>query len=92
MYIGFVHVDTVDDPYTMEYKVNIIVPDDIIKVTFRLGFRVEQRINLYFRKVVEDMVKNGEVDITSKYESLNKHNVIGDFRFCGFREISFLRK
>lgn len=77
----FVHVDTVDDPYTMEYKVNIIVPDDIIKVTFRLGFRVEQRINLYFRKVVEDMVKNGEVDITSKYESLNKHNVIGDFRF-----------
>ncbi len=77
----FVHVDIVDDPYTMEYKVNIIVPDDIIKVNFRLGFRVEQRINLYFRKVVEDMVKNGEVDITSKYESLNKQNVIGDFRF-----------
>lgn len=77
----FVHVDTVDEPYTMEYKVNIIAPDDIIKVNFRLGFRVEQRINLYFRKVVEDMVKNGEVDITSKYESLNKHNVIGDFRF-----------
>ncbi len=77
----FVHVDTLDDPYTMEYKVNVIAPDDIIKVNFRLGFRIEQRINLYFRKVVEDMVKNGEVDITSKYESLNKHNVIGDFRF-----------
>ncbi|MES2795016.1 MAG: KUP/HAK/KT family potassium transporter [Bacteroidota bacterium] len=77
----FVHVDTVDEPYTMEYKVNIIAPDDIIKVNFKLGFRVEQRINLYFRKVVEDMVKNGEVDITSRYESLNKHNVIGDFRF-----------
>ena len=77
----FVHVDTVDDPYTMEYIVNVIVPDDIIKVTFRLGFKIEQRINLYFRKVVEDMVKNGEVDITSKYESLNKQNVIGDFRF-----------
>lgn len=77
----FVHVDTTDDPYTMEYKVNIIEPDDIIKINFRLGFRVEQRINLYFRKVVEDMVKHGEVDITSRYESLNKHNVIGDFRF-----------
>jgi KUP system potassium uptake protein len=77
----FVHVDTVDDPYTMEYVVNVIVPDDIIKVNFRLGFKIEQRINLYFRKVVEDMVKNGEVDITSKYESLNKQNVIGDFRF-----------
>jgi KUP system potassium uptake protein len=77
----FVHVDTTDDPYTMEYKVNVIEPDDAIKVTFKLGFRVEQRINLYFRKVIEDMVKNKEVDITSRYESLNRHNVIGDFRF-----------
>jgi KUP system potassium uptake protein len=77
----FVHVDTLDDPYTMEYKVDIIEPDDVIKVTFRLGFRVEQKINLYFRKVVEELVKNGEVDITSRYESLNRQNVIGDFRF-----------
>ncbi|MBO9639880.1 KUP/HAK/KT family potassium transporter [Siphonobacter aquaeclarae] len=77
----FVHVDTVDEPYTMEYKVNVIAPDDVIKVTFKLGFRVEQRINLYFRRVIEDMVRNKEVDITSRYESLNKQNVIGDFRF-----------
>ena len=77
----FVHVDTTDDPYTMEYKVNTIAPDDAYKVTFRLGFRVEQRINLFFRKVIEDMVRNKEVDITSRYESLNRQNVIGDFRF-----------
>ncbi len=77
----FVHVDTTDDPYTLEYKVNTIATDDIYKVTFRLGFRVEQRINLFFRKVIEDMVRNKEVDITSRYESLNRQNVIGDFRF-----------
>lgn len=77
----FIHVDTVDEPYTMEYKVDVIAPDDVIKVTFRLGFRIEQRINLYFRKVIEDMVRNKEVDITSRYESLNRQNVIGDFRF-----------
>ncbi len=77
----FVHVDTTDEPYTMEYKVDVIEPDDVIKVTFKLGFRVEQRINLYLKKVIEDMVKNKEVDITSRYESLNRHNVIGDFRF-----------
>ncbi len=77
----FVHVDTVDEPYTMEYKVDIIAPNDVVKVTFRLGFRVEQRINLYFRKVVEDMVKNKEVDITSRYESLSRQNLTGDFRF-----------
>ena len=27
------------------------------------------------------MVKNGEVDITSRYESLNRNNVLGDFKF-----------
>lgn len=77
----FVHVDITDSPYTMEYKVNIVEPDDVIKVNFYLGFRVEQKINLYLRKVIEEMVKNKEVDITSRYESLNKQNRIGDFRF-----------
>jgi KUP system potassium uptake protein len=77
----FVHVDTLDDPYTMEYKVDVVEEDDVIKVTFRLGFRVEQRINMFFRKVIEDMVKNKEVDITSRYESLSRQNMTGDFRF-----------
>ncbi|HEV7380412.1 MAG TPA: KUP/HAK/KT family potassium transporter [Dyadobacter sp.] len=79
----FLHVDTTDDPYTMEYKVMADDDDDdnVIKINFRLGFRVEQRINLFFRKVVEDMVLNKEVDITSRYESLNRQNITGDFRF-----------
>jgi KUP system potassium uptake protein len=76
-----VHVDVVDEPYRMDYKVTEIVKNDVIRVDFRLGFRVAPRINLMFRKVIEDMVKNHEVDITSRYESLNKNNVIGDFRF-----------
>jgi KUP system potassium uptake protein len=77
----FVHVDTTDEPYTMEYKVDIIAPEDVVWVTFRLGFRIEHRINLYFRKVVENMVKNNEIDITSRYASLARQNVTGDFRF-----------
>jgi KUP system potassium uptake protein len=77
----FIHVDITDEPYTMKYKVNIIEPDDVIKVNFKLGFRVEQKINLYFRKVIEEMVKRKEVDIRSRYESLNRQNVTGDFRF-----------
>ncbi|MBC6609666.1 KUP/HAK/KT family potassium transporter [Hymenobacter sp. BT507] len=77
----FVHVDTTDEPYTMEYKVVELAPNDAFRITFRLGFRVEQRINLYFRKVIEDLVRNKEVDITSRYESLSKQHVTGDFRF-----------
>jgi len=77
----FVHVDTLDDPYTAEYTVEHIIPNDIIRVEFSLGFRVQPRINLLFRKVVEDLVKNREVNVTSRYESLEKNNVVGDFQF-----------
>jgi KUP system potassium uptake protein len=77
----FVHVDVLDEPYRMEYKVTKIAEEDIIRIDFKLGFRVAPRINLMFRKVVSDMVQNKEVDITSRYESLNKNNVIGDFKF-----------
>lgn len=77
----FVHVDTLDDPYTSEYRVDHIIPNDIIRVEFRLGFRVEPRINLMFRKVVEDLVTNREVNITSRYESLERSNIVGDFQF-----------
>lgn len=77
----FIHVDTLDDPYTAEYKVDHIIPNDIIRVEFRLGFRMEPRINLMFRKVVEDLVTNKEVNITSRYESLERSNVVGDFSF-----------
>lgn len=77
----FVHVNVVDEPYKMEYRVRDIIKDDVIRVDFYLGFRVAPRINLMFKKVVQDMVKRGEVDITSRYESLNRNNVIGDFKF-----------
>lgn len=77
----FVHVDTLDDPYTCEYKVDHIIPNDIIRVEFRLGFKMEPKVNLMFRKVVADLVANKEVNITSRYESLERNNVVGDFQF-----------
>ncbi|MBU3713824.1 MAG: potassium transporter Kup [Ferruginibacter sp.] len=77
----FVHVQTVDDPYTCEYTVNHIIPNDIIRVEFRLGFRIVPRLNLMFKKVVEDLVANREVNVTSRYESQQKNNVVGDFQF-----------
>lgn len=76
-----VHVDTVDEPFTRDYKVEFLIPGKLIRIDFKLGFRVEQRINILFRKVVEDLVANGEVDITSQYTSLKKHKIAGDFRF-----------
>lgn len=77
----FVHVDTMDDPYTSEYEVRTIIPNEVIRVEFRLGFKVQPKINLMFRKVVENMVSNKEVNIVSRYESLQRNNIAGDFEF-----------
>jgi KUP system potassium uptake protein len=77
----FVHVDTLDDPFTSEYSVDVIIPNEVIRVEFRLGFRMEPHINLMFRHVVENMVANREVNINSRYESLQRNNVVGDFQF-----------
>ena len=77
----FVHVDTMDDPYTCEYEVQTIIPNEVIRIDFKLGFRMEPRIQLMLRKVVEEMVNNREVNIVSRYESLQRNNIMGDFEF-----------
>jgi KUP system potassium uptake protein len=75
------HVDVTDDPYRMEYKVTKLIDQQVIKIDFRLGFRIEPKINLLFRQVVSEMKNNGEVNVNSRYESLSKNNMLGDFRF-----------
>ncbi|MDB5154567.1 MAG: family potassium transporter [Mucilaginibacter sp.] len=82
-----VHVDVVDEPYKREYEVNFLVPNKLIRIDFKLGFRIEQQINLLFRKVVEDLVKKGEVNITSTYKSLARHKIVGDFRFVVIEKV-----
>ena len=78
----FVHVDTMDDPYTCEYKVEHIIPNDIIRVDFKLGFRIQPRIHILFRQVVEALVANREINILSKYETADsKSKATGDFQF-----------
>jgi KUP system potassium uptake protein len=77
----FLHADILDDPYTFEYEVTHIVPGTIIKIDFRLGFKVEPRINMYFKQVLDEMELNNEIDLTSRYESLRKFNIDSDFVF-----------
>src|SRR6201996_477384 len=77
----FIHIETTNEPYTMEYSVDQIVPGKVIRVEFRLGFRIQPRVNVLYRKVIEDMVARKEIDITSHYESLHKFKITADFRF-----------
>lgn len=77
----FIHVNTVDEPYRAQYEVTHFYEEDVIRIDFFLGFRIEPKVSQLFRQVVEEMVMNKEIDITSRYQSLNKNKLVGDFRF-----------
>jgi KUP system potassium uptake protein len=75
------HLNIVEEPNTLAYKVEKIIPGVLTKIDFHVGFKVQPRMNLYFRQVIDDLISNQEIDITSHYDSLKKHHLPGDFRF-----------
>jgi KUP system potassium uptake protein len=75
------HVDILDEPHVLEYRITQLIPDVLIKVDFKIGFKVQPRVNLFFRQVIDEMSKNSEIDLLSRYDSLRQHNVMSDFRF-----------
>ncbi|MCE3254755.1 MAG: potassium transporter Kup [Rickettsiaceae bacterium] len=77
----FVHIEIVDEPYLYDYKVEILAPHDAVRIDFRLGFRVEPRIQLFFNKVLEELVRNGEIKVVNHYEYKKRQNIFGDARF-----------
>lgn len=78
----FVHVNVVDEPYKLEYKIVKYGPNkNILRVDFYLGFRNEQRINVLMKQVVTELMNRGEIDITSRCESLQKIDAVGDFEY-----------
>lgn len=83
----FVHVNTTDEPYTKEYKVTKHDENDMIRVDFRLGFRVQPKLDTMFKQVVEELVQEGEIEIKSHYACEYHHSDhIGDFRFIVIRK------
>jgi KUP system potassium uptake protein len=77
----FIHVDTVDSPYTSKYSVDTIIPKKCFFVRIKLGFKADHRVNLLFNRVLHDMAENAEIDLVSHYDSLNRHSMPADFKF-----------
>jgi len=77
----FIHVDTVDSPYTSKYSVDTVIPKKCFFVRIKLGFKADHRVNLLFNKILHDMSESGEIDLISHYDSLNKHSMPADFKY-----------
>lgn len=77
----FLHIDTVDSPFTSKYSVDTVIPKKCFFVRIKLGFKADHRINLLFNKIVHEMADNGEIDLISPYPSLHKYSQTADFKF-----------
>jgi KUP system potassium uptake protein len=77
----FLHVDTVDTPFTSRYTVETVIPKKCFFVRLRLGFKTPHRVNLMFAKIIHEMADNGEIDLISPYPSLRKYSMFSDFKF-----------
>ena len=84
----FVHINVLDKPYKREYKVTKYSDKKIFKITFNLGFREHQRINMFMHQVIADLLKNKELDLQpTKYNLKGKVETVGDFRFVLINEV-----
>jgi len=81
------HVNIVDEPDTYSYEVNQIIPGTLIRIDFHLGFKIEPRINLYFKEVLKDMVANGEIKLSSSFKTLKTHHFPPDFLFVNLDRV-----
>lgn len=84
-----INLEYVDTPDTLEYSCSTLVKDTLFSVTMRIGFRIEPRVSLYLRQVVEDLVAGGELELTSSYPSLRKNGIPGDFCFIIIHRIYY---
>ena len=84
----FINISLTDDPNTREFIVNDFGTDFLFKITLRLGFKVNQRINTYLYQIVGDLIKNNQLAPQNhKYSIYKEHSEIGDFRFCLLRKV-----
>jgi KUP system potassium uptake protein len=77
----FVHIETVDTPFTSKYNVNTIIPKRCFFINIKLGFKTPHRVNAIFNKIIHEMADAGEIDLTSPYPALRKYSMMGDFKF-----------
>lgn len=82
----FVNVVVTDEPFTKEYHVDMMDTDYIVNVQLRLGFRMNQELNIYLRQIVEDLMEQGKLPKQPQKYTIMPGREVGDFCFVLIRE------
>jgi KUP system potassium uptake protein len=77
----FVHIHRTEEPYTLSYNVSELVDDKVIKININTGFRVQPRTELYFKKIIQELVANKELNLHTRADGSTKYNSEPDLKF-----------
>ena len=77
----FLHINRTEEPYTLSYNVSELVDDKVIKVNINIGFRIQPRTELYFKKIVKKLISNKELNLHIRPDGSTKYNNEPDFKF-----------
>jgi len=77
----FLHINRTNDPFTLNYEVVELLDDKVIKVILNVGFRVQPKVELYFKKIVQDLVDRKELNLHIRPDGSTKYNSEPDFKF-----------
>lgn len=84
-----IHVEILDYPNEHEknYSVSTIIPEKLFLVNLQFGFKVKHNVQRLFKRIVEEMSENKEVDALSRYQSMRKHKIPADFKYVFVKPI-----
>lgn len=77
----FVHINRTEDPFTMSYDVSELVDDKLMKITINIGFRIQPKTEMYFKKIVQELVANKELNLHIRPDGSTRYNAEPDFKF-----------
>ena len=82
----FLHINRTEHPYTLNYDVSELVDDKVIKININVGFRIQPRTELYFKKILQELVDNKELNLHIRPDGSTKYNTTPDFKFVVFEK------
>jgi KUP system potassium uptake protein len=77
----FLHLHRTNQPYDLSYDVSELVDDKVIKININIGFRIQPKTELYFKKIVQELVLNKELNLHIRPDGSTKYNDQPDFKF-----------
>jgi len=82
----FFHINRTEQPYTLSYDVSELIDDKLIKINLNVGFRVQPRTELFFKKIMQELIDNKELNLHIRSDGSTKYNATPDFKFVVFEK------